>query len=194
LLNCGTAEVKTKEAHTPISILAAQPHEMDAVRELFREYEKSLGISLCFQSFDQELAGLPGKYAPPQGRLLLAKVGGQIAGCIALRPLEVMNRGQTSDASRRQDGRGRPSPHMQVCEMKRLYVRPAFRGLQLGRRLAEALIAEARAIGYTHMRLDTMPSLMGAAVGLYRRLGFYEIAAYCENPAPDVLYLELRLG
>ena len=159
------------ETRASITILDAAPSEMDAVREIFREYEKSLGISLCFQSFDKELAGLPGKYAPPQGRLLLARSGAQIAGCIALRPLEGT-----------------------FCEMKRLYVRPAFRGLQLGRKLAARVIAEARAIGYTHMRLDTMPSLMGAAVDLYRKLGFYEIPPYCENPSPDVLYLELRLS
>jgi ribosomal protein S18 acetylase RimI-like enzyme len=159
-----------------IEIVAAAAHEMDAVRELFREYEKSLGISLCFQSFDKELAELPGKYAPPQGRLLVAKAGGEYAGCIALRPL-VMEQ----------------SRHV-LCEMKRLYVRTAFRGLQLGRKLAEKLITEARAIGYTHMRLDTMPSLMGTAVDLYRKLGFYEIPAYCENPSPDVLYLEKDLA
>ena len=160
-------EAKTKSG---IEVTQAATSEMDAVRELFREYEKSLGISLCFQSFDKELAELPGKYAPPRGRLLLAKAGDRYAGCIALRPL--------ADS---------------ICEMKRLFVRPGFRGHRLGRRLAEALIAEARAIAYTHMRLDTMPSLMGAAVGLYRDLGFYDIEPYCDNPSPDVLYLEKEL-
>lgn len=172
------------EHHPGVTIVDAGPADIPAVRELFREYEKSLGISLCFQSFDKELAELPGKYAPPRGRLMLAKAGGEYAGCIALRPLEV-----TSHASHA-PGEGRDTS---ICEMKRLYVRPAFRGQQLGRRLAERLVEDARAIGYTHMRLDTMPSLMGAAVRLYRELGFYEIAPYCENPSPDVLYMELAL-
>ena len=139
-------------------------------RELFLEYAQSLGFSLCFQGFDQELAGLPGKYAPPQGRLLLAEVDGQTAGCVGLRPLEGA-----------------------ICEMKRLYVRPAFRGKSLGRVLAERVIGEARGIGYTHMRLDTISSTMADAVALYRRLGFVEIAPYCANPMADALYMELAL-
>lgn len=176
-----------------IAVVEAQVSDIPAVRELFREYENSLGISLCFQSFDKELAELPGKYAPPAGRLLLAKVDGAIAGCIALRALASTDSDENSEASPRRDGRGRPSAHKHLCEMKRLYVRPGFRGRQLGRRLAERLIDEARGIGYTQMRLDTIPSLMGAAVALYRQLGFHEIAPYCENPAPEVLYLELAL-
>ena len=157
-----------------ITIAEAREHEIGATRALFRDYEQSLGISLCFQNFAREVAGLPGAYASPAGRLLLAKEGSRYAGCIALRPLP------------EQDGK-------KLCEMKRLFVRPEYRGRKLGRRLAERIIEEARAIGYTHMRLDTMPSRMGEAVALYRALGFYEIEAYCENPSPDVLYLELDL-
>jgi putative acetyltransferase len=140
------------------------------VRELFLEYAKSLGFSLCFQNFDQELAGLPGDYAPPEGRLLLAKYEGQLAGCVALHKL------QTG-----------------VCEMKRLYLRPDFRGKGLGRALAEHLIAEARQIGYQHMRLDTVEPVMKDAVVMYRRLGFQEIAPYRKNPMPGTLYMELAL-
>jgi putative acetyltransferase len=140
------------------------------VRELFLEYARSLGFSLCFQDFDQEVARLPGKYAPPEGRLLLAEVQAQTAGCIGLRPLE-------------------PG----ICEMKRLYVRPEFRGKRIGLVLAQRVIIDARAIGYTRMRLDTVPSTMADAVMLYKRLGFAEIAPYCENPIAGALYLELKL-
>ena len=168
--------VPASNAASPsLKISEAQAHEIDAAQELFRDYEKSLGISLCFQNFAQEVAGLPGAYAPPAGRLLLAKEGSRYAGCIALRPL-----------GEKKDGKN-------ICEMKRLFVRSEFRGRHLGRDLAERIIGEARVIGYTHMRLDTMPSLMGAAVAMYRNLGFYEIEPYCENPLPDVLYLELAL-
>lgn len=140
------------------------------VRELFLEYAQSLGFSLCFQDFDQEVASLPGKYAPPEGRLLLAEVQAQTAGCIGLRSLE-------------------PG----ICEMKRLYVRPEFRGKRIGLVLAQRVITDARAIGYTRMRLDTVPSTMADAVMLYKRLGFAEIAPYCENPIAGALYLELKL-
>ena len=144
--------------------------EVKATRELFVEYGQSLGFSLCFQSFDQEYASLPGKYAPPRGRLLLAEVDGQPAGCVALRPLETG-----------------------VCEMKRLYVRPEFRGLKLGRRLAETIINEAKLIGYQLMRLDTVADKMPEAVALYRTLGFREIAPYTVNPEASVIFLELEL-
>lgn len=164
-----------------LNAVKSNPHELvvhdaetDAhiaqVRELFLEYAQAMGFSLCFQGFDQELAGLPGKYGVPQGRLLLAELDGQIAGCVGLRPLE--------------NG---------ICEMKRLYVRPAFRGKSVGRMLAERVISEARTIGYTRMRLDTIASIMADAVAMYRRLGFVEIDPYCANPVADALYMELSL-
>lgn len=149
---------------------ARLPDEIRTVRALLREYETELGVDLCFQGFDQELAGLPGDYVPPRGALLVAEVEGAIAGCVALRPLG-------GDA----------------CEMKRLYARPAFRGRGVGRALAAAIIAEAKAIGYARMRLDTLP-VMGEAQALYARIGFHEIPPYRENPVPGTRYLELALG
>jgi ribosomal protein S18 acetylase RimI-like enzyme len=144
--------------------------EIAQTRDLFLEYAKSLGFSLCFQNFDQELAGLPGEYASPHGRLLLAEYDGQLAGCVALHKLEP-----------------------EICEMKRLYLRTRFRGKGLGRALAETIIAEARAIGYRRMRLDTVEPVMKDAVGIYRRLGFKEIPPYRANPIAGALYMELQL-
>lgn len=149
---------------------AESPAQIAQVRELFLEYANSLGFSLCFQGFDKELAALPGDYALPDGRLLLAEFEGQLAGCGALHRLDAGN-----------------------CEIKRLYVRPQFRGHGIGRLLTERLIAEARAIGYRAMRLDTIADKMREAVALYRRLGFREIAPYRENPIPTTLCMELTL-
>ncbi|HEX9111148.1 MAG TPA: GNAT family N-acetyltransferase [Terriglobales bacterium] len=151
-------------------IQATLPEHIEQTRALFLEYAASLGFSLCFQSFDEELKSLPGAYAPPSGRLLLAQYEQQAAGCVALRKLEA-----------------------NICEMKRLYVRPAYRGKGLGRILVERVIAEARAIGYERMRLDTIASSMQDAVELYRRMGFKEIAPYRPNPIEGALYLELLL-
>jgi ribosomal protein S18 acetylase RimI-like enzyme len=140
------------------------------VRPLFEEYAASLGEDLCFQDFDQELASLPGHYAPPRGRLLLARWNREPAGCVALRPLVP-----------------------DVCEMKRLFVRPAHRGRGLGRILAERIIREAGEAGYSTMRLDSLPS-MEAALQLYRELGFRDVPAYRDNPVPGARFLELRLA
>ncbi len=149
---------------------ATLPEHIEEVRGLFHEYGLSLGFSLCFQSFDEELKNLPGAYAPPSGRLLLARCAGHAAGCIALRKLEAG-----------------------ICEIKRLYVRPEDRGLGLGRMLVERLIAEARSIGYERMRLDTIASAMKDAIALYRRMGFVEIAPYSSIPIESALWMELLL-
>ncbi|MFY9742141.1 MAG: GNAT family N-acetyltransferase [Candidatus Sulfotelmatobacter sp.] len=149
---------------------AVSAAQIAQARELFLEYANSLGFSLCFQNFDKELAGLPGDYAPPRGRLLLAQYEDQLAGCVALHPLEA-----------------------DVCEMKRLYLRPQFRGKGLGRALADRIIAEARQIGYRSMRLDTVEPMMKDAVAMYRKLGFKEIAPYCTNPNAGALYMQLDL-
>jgi ribosomal protein S18 acetylase RimI-like enzyme len=140
------------------------------VREFFLEYARSLTFDLCFQSFDKELARLPGDYAPPEGRLLLAIFEGQTAGCVALHKIE-----------------------NDVCEMKRLYVRPQFRGKGLGKALAERIIHEASEIGYKKLRLDTVEPVMRVAVAMYRQLGFQEIEPYRANPIEGALYMELQL-
>ena len=149
-----------------------QASDADAVaqaRELFCEYAAESQLDLCFQNFEGELAGLPGTYAPPEGRLLLALYEGQLAGCVALRKFE--------------EG---------VCEMKRLFVRPAFRGQGIGRLLACRVIEEARVVGYSAIRLDTL-ARMRAAITLYESLGFRRIEAYRPNPLEDVVYLDLTL-
>jgi ribosomal protein S18 acetylase RimI-like enzyme len=143
--------------------------DLQAVKRLFIEYADSLGFDLCFQHFEEELANLPGDYAPPSGCLLLARHNGQAAGCIALRKL--------SD---------------NISEMKRLYVKPQMRGLKIGRKLVEAVIAEARKIGYTHIRADTIPS-MKQARALYVSIGFKEIKPYCRNPIEGAIFIELKL-
>jgi ribosomal protein S18 acetylase RimI-like enzyme len=149
---------------------AVTPADFDAVATLFRAYVANLGFELDFQDFDSEMAAFPEPYTPPAGALLLASVDGAVAGAVAMRPLK--------------DG---------ICEMKRLYVPDTFRGLGLGRRLASAIIAAARADGYRAMRLDTVTGSMAAAVALYRALGFREIPAYTHNPMPSALFMELDL-
>jgi putative acetyltransferase len=153
-----------------VLVQAKSPAQVAQARELFLEYAQSLGVNLCFQNFEQELAELPGQYAPPDGRLLLAEYEGHLAGCVALHKWE-------------------PG----VCEMKRLYLRPSFRGKGLGRVLAEVIISEARNIGYQDMRLDTIEPIMKDAVEIYRKLGFREIAPYRPNPIAGAMYMELEL-
>ena len=148
---------------------AVLPGDLDEVRKLLVEYASSLKTDLCFQRFGEELAGLPGAYAPPRGWLMLARVNDESAGCIALRPL--------SD---------------DTCEMKRLYVRPAFRSLGVGRRLIQTMVLAARLQRYRRLRLDTLPEMISAR-RLYAELGFHSIAPYCHNPVEGVEFLELNL-
>jgi putative acetyltransferase len=147
---------------------ASTAPDIAIARELFEEYQRALGVDLCFQGFDEELASLPGAYARPTGRLLLVSSDSLVLGVGALRALDA------------------------DCEMKRLYVRPAGRGLGLGRLLATGLIEEARLAGYRRMLLDTLPTMKGAQA-LYRSMGFAEIAAYCNNPIVGTLYMALKL-
>lgn len=151
-------------------IQAKSQKELGHIRKLFLEYAESLNFNLCFQDFEKELKELPGEYAPPEGSLLLALYENKIAGCVALRKLS--------------EG---------ICEMKRLYVRPAYRGKGLGKKLAVKIIKEARKIGYKKMRLDTIPSMV-EAIELYRSLGFKKIEPYRYNPIEGAIYMELKLG
>jgi putative acetyltransferase len=150
------------------------PALVEATRAIFREYAASLDVDLCFQNFEGELAALPGEYAPPTGALLLALVDGRVAGCGALRALHDVD-------------------YANACEMKRLYVRPAFRGLGLGRLLAQALFDHALQAGYSTLLLDTLDD-MEAARELYVSLGFEEIPPYYFNPIPGAHYLKAQLG
>jgi ribosomal protein S18 acetylase RimI-like enzyme len=159
--------------HRPMNIMelqqAVSQEQIDSVRVLFEEYAASLDFNLCFQNFATELADLPGAYAPPDGALLLAVEAGEAAGCVALR--------RSSD---------------DACEMKRLYIRPRYRGRGAGRMLAEAIVEQGRLLGYRSMRLDTIPS-MRQAQALYESLGFTDIAAYYHNPIEGARYMELQL-
>jgi putative acetyltransferase len=149
---------------------ASGPADIEEARRLMRAYADWLAVDLCFQGFERELSSLPGAYAPPGGRLLLARAAGDVVGCVGLRPLEP-----------------------RICEMKRLWVEPGFAGAGIGRRLAETIIKAARDMGYGKMRLDTIPERMPAAQHLYRSLGFREIPPYYDNPLPGVTMLELTL-
>jgi ribosomal protein S18 acetylase RimI-like enzyme len=145
------------------------PEHLEVVRTIFREYAESLNIDLSFQDFEAELAGLPGKFAAPRGRILLAESDGQIIGCIAVRPLDDT-----------------------ICEMKRLYIRPSGRGQQLGKQLAVRICHIAQEAGYTFIRLDTLSTML-AARQLYTSLGFKEISAYVFNPIEGAIFMERDL-
>jgi GNAT superfamily N-acetyltransferase len=152
-------------------VKAETPAQVSTARQMIEEYAAWLELKLCFQGYEEEIQSLPGKYAAPSGRLLLALWDGRPAGVIALRQLEEPG----------------------VCEMKRLYVRPEFRGHQIGRILAERVIAEATEIGYSRMRLDTISGKMDSAIAMYRTLGFAEIDPYYKTPVGETLFMELAL-
>jgi putative acetyltransferase len=167
----------TTPAEIPVEITAPRNDaDLEAIKALFREYAQSLGFSLAYQDFEKELADFPGKYAAPEGALLLATADGEAAGTVALRKLD----------------KG-------VCEMKRLYVKPAFRGRRttdgrsIGRALAEDIVAIGRERGYQRLRLDTITGKMRQALSLYRSMGFVEIPPYYASPIPDTAYMELVL-
>lgn len=167
----------TTPVEIPVEITAPRNDaDLEAIKALFREYAQSLGFSLAYQDFDKELAGFPGRYAAPDGALLLASAGGDAAGTVALRKLD--------------EG---------ICEMKRLYVKPAFRGRRtaegrsIGRALAEDIVAIGRERGYQRLRLDTIGGKMRQALSLYRSMGFVEIPPYYASPIPDTAYMELVL-
>lgn len=155
-------------------VVAVEPDQLDAVRALFREYAEQLGVDLCFQGFEEELAALPGDYAAPRGTLLLALVDGELAGCCGLRPIDDVD-------------------YSNAAEMKRLYVRKAFRGFGLGRQLAEAALEAGTRLGYASVLLDTLDD-MESARALYEDLGFEEIPPYYHNPLPGAHYLKVDLG
>ena len=157
----------------PQLITAQSQAELDATRQIFREYADGLGVDLCFQDFESELTGLPGDYAEPRGALRLALVGGLLAGCCALRPID-------------------NADYPDACEMKRLYVRPSFRGMGLGRTLVESMMDAARVTGYRHLLLDTLDD-MEAARALYDELGFVEVPPYYHNPIAGAHYLMAKL-
>lgn len=171
LFVCRRSALLEIQLNSLVNILQTQsPEDIDRARELFEEYATWLGINLCFQNFEKELAELPGEYVPPAGRLFLAFDGDQVSGCVALRGL-----GE------------------RTCEMKRLYVRPHFRGKGLGRELTQAAINAARQVGYHRMRLDTLPGKMDRAIAMYRSLGFQEIEPYYNNPVAGATFMELSL-
>lgn len=151
-------------------IRAQSPEHIEQTRTLFKEYEAWLEVDLCFQSFEKELAELPGAYASPTGCLFLAMQDNRVGGCVALRKIG--------------EGTG---------EIKRLFLRPEFRGMGIGRQLAEAIIREAKRLGYERTRLDTLPPKMNDAIALYRSLGFKEIGPYYNNPVPGAKFMELSL-
>ncbi len=151
-------------------IQATTPEQLETARNLFREYQQFLNVDLCFQGFEEELASLPGKYAAPYGEILLAEFDGKMAGCVAVRAIKG-----------------------DICEMKRLYVKDEFRGLSIGKTLAEEIIAKAKQLNYKKMQLDTLERLP-AAMGIYQQLGFKKISPYYANPLDEVVYWELDLA